>query len=81
MARVGTPSPAAVDEFKNAGMEEVRPHVLSISERAKVESVLASLPELNRRALEKKLHSLAFADGIPGGRYRADFAGCENRAL
>jgi hypothetical protein len=66
MARVGAPSPAAVDEFKKAGMEEVRPHVLTAPERAKVESVLASLPELNRRVLEKKLHTLAFVDGVPG---------------
>ena len=66
MARVGAPSPMAVDEFKKAGMEEVRLHVLTAAERAKVQSVLASLPELNRRALEKRLHSLAFVDGIPG---------------
>jgi hypothetical protein len=66
MARVGAPSPTAVDEFKKAGMDEVRPHVLTATERAKVASVLASLPELNRRVLEKGLHSLAFVDGIPG---------------
>jgi hypothetical protein len=66
MTRVGGPSPVAVDEFKKAGMEEVRAHVLTAAERAKVEAVLASLPELNRRVLEKRLHSLAFVDGIPG---------------
>jgi len=66
MGRVGAPSPNAVDEFKKAGMEEVRPHALTATERAKVQGVLASLPELNRRVLEKKLHSLAFVDGIPG---------------
>ena len=66
MERVGAPSPGAVAEFKSAGMEEVRAHALTAAERAKVESVLASLPELNRRVLEKRLHSLAFVDGIPG---------------
>lgn len=66
MARVGAPSAMAVDEFKSAGMEAVRPHLLTAAERAKVESVLASLPELNRRVLEKRLRSLAFVDGIPG---------------
>jgi hypothetical protein len=66
MGRVGAPSPMAVDEFKKAGMEEVRAHELTAAERAKVQNVLASLPELNRRVLDKRLHSLAFVDGIPG---------------
>ena len=66
MARVGPPSQEALDEFKNAGMEDVRPHLLTTPERAKVEAALASLPALNRQVLEKKLHYLAFVDGIPG---------------
>jgi hypothetical protein len=66
MARVGPPSDVALDEFKKAGMEDIRPHTLTASERAKMEAVLASLPALNRHVLEKKLHSLAFVDGIPG---------------
>ena len=66
MAHVGPPSQEAVDEFKSAGMENVRPHVLSAPERAKVEAALASLPILNRQVLEKKLHQLAFVEGIPG---------------
>jgi hypothetical protein len=66
MARVGPPSHLAIKEFKNAGTEAVKPHTLTPSERAQVESVLASLPRLNRRVLEKKLHYLAFVDGIPG---------------
>ncbi len=66
MARVGPPSPEAVDEFKKAGMEDVRPHMLTAPERAKVQAALASLPALNRHVLEKKLHYLAFVDGIPG---------------
>jgi hypothetical protein len=66
MERVGAPSKEAVDEFKKAGMEDVTPHVLTAGERAKVESALASLPALNRRALEKRLRYLAFVDGIPG---------------
>ena len=66
MARVGPPSQEAVEEFKKAGMEDVRPHTLTASERAKVEAALASLPSLNRQVLEKKLHYLAFVDGIPG---------------
>jgi hypothetical protein len=66
MARVGPPSKLAVDEFKKAGMEGVRPHVLTASERAKVKTALASLPALNKYVLGKGLHSLAFVDGIPG---------------
>lgn len=66
MDRVGAPSASAVEEFKAAGMEDVQPHVLSAAERAKVADVLASLPELNRRVLGTRLHSLAFVDGIPG---------------
>jgi len=66
MARVGPPSQVAVDEFKKAGMQEVRPHKLTAGERAKIEAALTSLPVLNQQVLEKKLHSLAFVDGIPG---------------
>ena len=66
MDRVGTPSAMAVDQFKQAGMEEVRGHALTAAEREQVRGVLASLPALNRRVLEKRLHSLAFVDGIPG---------------
>lgn len=66
MARVGAPSQEAVKEFKNAGMEDVTPHTLTAGERTKVEAALASLPSLNRRVLERKLHQLAFVDGIPG---------------
>jgi len=66
MARVGPPSQSAIDEFKKAGMEGVRPHTLTAPERAKVEAALASLPALNRHVLDKKLRYLAFVDGIPG---------------
>jgi hypothetical protein len=66
MSRVGSPSQEAMKEFRNAGMEEVRPHPLTALERAKVEAALASLPTLNRHVLEKNLHYLAFVDGIPG---------------
>ncbi len=66
MTRVGPPSQEAVDEFKKAGMEDVRPHSLTAPERAKVQAALASLPALNRHVLEKNLHYLAFVDGIPG---------------
>lgn len=66
MTRVGPPSQSAVDEFKKAGMEGVRPHILTAPERAKVEAALASLPSLNRRVLDKELRYLAFVDGIPG---------------
>jgi hypothetical protein len=66
MAQVGPPSSLAVEEFKRAGADQVRPHLLTAQERAKVEAALTSLPELHRRVLEKKLHSLAFVDGIPG---------------
>jgi len=66
MARVGPPSQQSLDEFKNAGMEGVRPHTLTAPERTKVEAALTSLPALNRHVLEKRLHYLAFVDGIPG---------------
>jgi len=66
MARVGAPSQIAIDEFKNAGMEGVKPHLLTVSERAQVQAALASLPDLNRGVLEKTLHHLAFVDGVPG---------------
>jgi hypothetical protein len=66
MARVGLPSQMAVDEFKRAGMEDVRPHILTAPERAKVEAALASLPTLSKQVLRKTLHQLAFVDGIPG---------------
>jgi hypothetical protein len=66
MARVGPPSQLATKEFKNAGMEDVKPHILTTLERAKVEAALTSLPTLSKQVLEKKLHRLAFVDGIPG---------------
>lgn len=66
MARVGSPSKLAMKEFKKAGMQGVTPHILTAEERSTVEAALASLPALNKRVLEKKLHSLSFVDGIPG---------------
>jgi hypothetical protein len=66
MTRVGPPSDLALDEFKKAGMRDIRPHALTAPERAKIGVVLASLPLLNTRVLEKKLHHLAFVDGVPG---------------
>lgn len=66
MDRVGPPSDEAVGVFKYAGMENVTPHVLTTPEWAKVEAVLNSLPSLTKRVLMKKLHRLAFVDGIPG---------------
>jgi hypothetical protein len=66
MARVGPPSQQAVDNFMRAGMREVRPHSLTAVEREKVEATLASLPALHRETLRKRLHILAFVDGIPG---------------
>ncbi|MBD5603866.1 MAG: hypothetical protein IAI48_02040 [Candidatus Eremiobacteraeota bacterium] len=66
MDRVGPPSDEAVGVFKYAGMEHVTPHVLTTPERAKVEAVLNSLPSLTKHLLMKKLHRLAFVDGIPG---------------
>jgi hypothetical protein len=66
MARVGPPSDLALDEFKKAGMENVTQHTLTAPERAKVQALLASLPALHRHVLGRKLHNLAFVDGIPG---------------
>lgn len=66
MARVGPPSKLAMKEFRKAGMQGVVPHILTAEERSNVEAALTSLPTFNKRVLEKKLHSLAFVDGIPG---------------
>jgi hypothetical protein len=46
LSRVGQPSELAVNEFKKAGMEEVRPHSLTDAERAKVQTALGALPSL-----------------------------------
>lgn len=66
MARVAPPPQGVIDKFKEAGMEDIRPHILTAPEQAKVLAALTSLPTLHRRVLEQKLHSLAFVDGIPG---------------
>jgi hypothetical protein len=66
MARVGAPPQLAIDEFKKAGMQAVTAHTLTDEERVKVEAALALLPALNKNVLEKKLHFIAFVDGIPG---------------
>jgi hypothetical protein len=66
MNHVGEPTPQIIAIFKGAGMQGVVPHTLTTQERAKIEAVLASLPELHRRVLEKHLNHLAFVDGIPG---------------
>jgi hypothetical protein len=66
MERVGQPSEGEINEFRNAGMEDVKPHTLTAVERAKVQVAIASLPPLNQDALKKHLHRLAFVDGIPG---------------
>ena len=66
MARVGRPSHSEIEEFRAAGMDSVRVHVLTEAERAKVEAALASLPPLHKDALLSHLHQLAFVDGIPG---------------
>jgi hypothetical protein len=52
--------------FKDAGMKDVRPHVLTDAELIKVQASLDSLPSLNKDAFTKHLHQLAFVDGIPG---------------
>jgi hypothetical protein len=66
MTRVGSPSHLALDEFRKAGMEDIKPHVLTAAERSKVESALSSLPALHQKVLFRRLHSLAFVDGVPG---------------
>jgi hypothetical protein len=66
MGRVGHPTELAIREFRKAGMEDVRPHTLTKTEYARVQAALESLPLLNRDALDKHLHQLAFVDGIPG---------------
>lgn len=64
--RVGQPSEQVMSAFKDAGMKDVRPHVLTDAERIKVQASLDSLPRLNKDALTKHLQQLAFVDGIPG---------------
>jgi hypothetical protein len=66
ISRVGQPSEQVMSTFKDAGMKDVRPHVLTDAERIKVQASLDSLPPLNKDALTKHLHQLAFVDGIPG---------------
>jgi hypothetical protein len=66
MARVGPPSKEALRDYKRAGMQDVKSHTQTDSERAEVAVALASMPTLNRQILEKHLHHLAFLDGIPG---------------
>jgi hypothetical protein len=66
MSRVGPSSEVAIVEAKKAGMQDIRPHTLTASERSEVEAALSALPALNRRVLVRKLHHLAFLDGIPG---------------
>jgi hypothetical protein len=64
--RLGQPPEQVMTAFKDAGMKDVRPHVLTDAERTKVQASLDSLPPLNKDALTKHLHQLAFVDGIPG---------------
>lgn len=64
--RVGEPAQDDIKTFKKAGMQDVTPHILTAEERIAVEAALASLPALNKRVLEQRLHRLAFVDGIPG---------------
>jgi hypothetical protein len=64
--RVGQPSEQVRSTFKDAGMKDVRPHVLPDAERIKIQASLDSLPPLNKDVLTKHLHHLAFVDGIPG---------------
>ena len=66
MERVGPPSKVAIRDAKKVGMKDVKLHTLTDSERVKVAAAFASLPTLNRHILEKRLHYLAFLDGIPG---------------
>jgi hypothetical protein len=66
MARVGPPSKVALRGYRMAGMQDVKSHTLTDSERAEVAAALASLPTLNRQILKKNLHHLSFVDGIPG---------------
>ena len=66
MAHVGPPSKVALRAYRMAGMQDVKSHTLTDSERAEVVAALASLPTLNRQILGKNLHHLAFLDGIPG---------------
>jgi hypothetical protein len=66
MDRIGQPSAGEIQAFRDAGMEDVQPHTLTAAERGKLQAAIASLPPLNRNALNKHLHRLAFVDGIPG---------------
>ena len=66
LARVGPPSKAVIRDFGMAGMRDMKPHTLTDSERATLSAALTSLPILNRRILERRLHRLSFIDGIPG---------------
>lgn len=64
--RLAAPPPRAIERFAEAGMRDVRPHVLTPSERQRVETALASLPVFYRAVLERRLHRLSFVDGMAG---------------
>ena len=63
--RVAPPEKEVMAIFEEAGMREVRPHILTPAERIRVDAALAALPALHRGILEKKLRRLSFVDGIP----------------
>lgn len=64
--RVAPPENEVIAIFEQAGMREIRPHVLTPAERIRIDAALAALPSLHRGILEKKLRRLSFVDGIPG---------------
>lgn len=66
MERLSRPAPDVLARFESAGMRDVRPHVLSPVEQARVSAALAALPPLHRSVLEQRLRRLSFVDGIPG---------------
>lgn len=78
--RVAPPPPLAIERFAEAGMREVRPHVLTQSERHRVETALARLPLSYRAVLEQRLHRLSFVDGMSGqGSGLTSPAGCSGQ--
>lgn len=66
MAREGRPSSSVIEQFRDAGMTDVKSHRLTASEYEKVQAAIISLPRLNQDALYKRLHQIAFVDGVPG---------------
>ena len=59
------PAPESVfRKFRQAGMKPVN-HILTATEKEKVDKVFSFLPPLHQKVLKEHLHSISFMDGMP----------------